>query len=187
MKGVLLEVDEALLERRRRTGADRWDELWDGVLHMPPPPGGLHGEVGSELFLVLGPLAKRRALSPRMDGTGLFRSADDYRVPDLSFTQPERLSARGIEGAADLVVELRSPNDETYEKLDWYAARGVSEVLVVHPEDRRVELYVLRGERLVLVQSDAAGEVASEVLGARFSTVDGPRLRVTWEDGTADV
>lgn len=60
-------------------------------------------------------------------------------------------------------------------------------MLVVHPIDRRIELYVLRGGRLVLVQADAAGEVASEVLGARFSTVAGPRLRVTWQDGAADV
>jgi len=186
MRGVLLEVDEALLERRRCTGADRWDELWDGVLHMPPPPGDAHQALGQGLFRVLAPLAEARSLRPRYE-TGLFRTADDYRVPDQSYAPPERFSDRGIEGAAALVVEIRSPHDETYEKLDWYAAQGVPEVLVVHPEDRRVELYVLRGARLVLVQADAAGEVASEVVAARFATVAGPRLRVTWNGGAADL
>jgi len=27
---------EALIERRRRAGADRFDEVWDGVLHISP-------------------------------------------------------------------------------------------------------------------------------------------------------
>ncbi len=186
MKGVLLEVDEALLERRRRTGADRRDELWNGVLHMPPPPGDPHQDLGQALFRVLAPLAERRGLRPRYE-TGLFRTADDYRVPDQVYARPDHFSTRGVEGTADVIVEVRSPHDETYEKLDWYAAQGIREVLVVHPGDRRIELYVLRAGRMMLVQPDAAGEVASDVLGARFSTVAGPRLRVTSDDGVADV
>ena len=36
MKALMAEVPSDLVETRRRIGADRWDEIWDGVLHMPP-------------------------------------------------------------------------------------------------------------------------------------------------------
>ena len=43
---TVLVLDESqigdVLDDRRRRGADRWDEMWDGVLHMVPPPGSDH-------------------------------------------------------------------------------------------------------------------------------------------------
>jgi len=36
MKAVIAEVPEDILQQRKRTGADRWDEVWEGVLHMAP-------------------------------------------------------------------------------------------------------------------------------------------------------
>ena len=38
MKAVMANVPEHILEWRRRTGADQWDEMWEGVLHMAPSP-----------------------------------------------------------------------------------------------------------------------------------------------------
>jgi hypothetical protein len=62
MRAVLLEVPEVMLAERRKFGLDGRDEVWDGVLHMVPPPGRPHQEMGGELYLVLGPLAKHRGL-----------------------------------------------------------------------------------------------------------------------------
>jgi len=106
MRAVLLEVPEAMLDERRRLGADKRDEMWDGVLHMVPPAGGPHQEFAGELFLVLAPLAKRRGLRPYYE-TGLFRADKNYRVPDQLYCRPEHESERGAEGA-ELVVEIRS-------------------------------------------------------------------------------
>ena len=106
MRAVLLEVPEAMLAERRRLGLDGRDEMWNSVLYMVPPLGGLHQQVGGELFLVLGPLAKRCGLRPHYE-TGLFRAADDYRVPDQLYCRPEQQSGRGAEGA-ELIVEIRS-------------------------------------------------------------------------------
>ena len=36
MKAVIADIPQHLLDWRARTGADQWDEMWDGVLHMPP-------------------------------------------------------------------------------------------------------------------------------------------------------
>jgi len=179
----MLEVPVDLLADRRWRNADRWDEMWEGELHMVPPPSVEHQRLGSELFLVLGPLAKTRGLAPLYDATGLFRPGadNDWRVPDSAFARPEVLSHRGIEGAASLVVEILAPGDESYAKLGWYASVGVGEVLVIEPDTRRVELFANRDGRMVPV-----APVVIECLGVRGETVDG-RLRLTWAGGTADI
>ncbi|MEJ2869149.1 Uma2 family endonuclease [Actinomycetospora sp. OC33-EN08] len=165
-------VPEVLLDERRRLGLDRKDELWDGVLHMVPPPGDPHQELSAEVFLVLGPLAKARGLVPRME-TGLFRTRDDYRVPDQLYRRPDAGSSRGAE-SAELVVEILSPGDETFAKLPWYAELGVREVLVLDPLDRTARLF--RGATEV--------DTRSEILGVAFATVE-QALRLTWDGGSS--
>lgn len=188
MRAVLVEAPEALLEERRRLGHDVFDEMWEGVLHMVPPPGGPHQRLETCLARAFGPAADRRGLLISAE-TGLFAAADDYRVPDLAVYRPEHASDRGIDDRAELVVELRSPRDESYEKLDWYAARGVKEVFIIHPHTRVVERYALRGGAYRLTEANSSGYVTSEVLGLRLSTVessDGPRLRVDDEGAVSD-
>jgi hypothetical protein len=41
MRAVVHVTDEELA-RRRAWGLDRWDEMWDGVLHLTPAPGFEH-------------------------------------------------------------------------------------------------------------------------------------------------
>lgn len=183
----MLEVDPALLDERRRLGIDRWDEMWEGVLHMVPPPSDRHQHVGTELLLVLGPLAKRRGLVVRYE-TGLFRAGadDDYRVPDLVFAKPAQRAERGIEGGAELVVEIRSPGDESHDKLSWYAELGVAEMLVIDPDTMAVELFTGVDGAVSPVSAGGDGVLVSDVLGTGFVTVE-QCLRVTWDGGGADI
>ena len=140
---------------------------------MVPPAGDAQQEVQAELFPILAGLAKRCGLVPRFE-TGLFNTDSDYRVPDQLFCRPDQRSARGAEGA-ELVVEVRSVGDETYDKIDWYAERGVREVLIVHPAGRRIEL--LR---------NVGGAFVSDVLDVALATVAG-RLVLTWDGGSAEI
>ena len=184
----MLEVPQALLDERRSKGLDKSDEMWEGELHMVPPPSAEHQKVGAELFLVLGPLAKRRGLLPFYDPTGVFRprAEDDWRVPDQVYARPDALSARGIEGAASLVAEILSPHDETYCKLAWYGAVGVEQVLVIDPSTRHVELFANHDVRMLAVDPDPDGTVPVAALGVSAQTVDG-KLRLTWEGGSTDI
>jgi hypothetical protein len=61
MQAVWLAVPESFLEERRQLGLDRRDELWDGVLHMPPPPSFVHGTIGFKLAAALIAIGERRA------------------------------------------------------------------------------------------------------------------------------
>ena len=42
MRAVMPEVPPDILAWRKRTGADMWDEMWEGVLHMAPMPNREH-------------------------------------------------------------------------------------------------------------------------------------------------
>lgn len=127
---------EALLERRRRLGQDLLDEVWNGVYHMNPAPHSRHSQVQQQLAELLGPLARDAGLAPRL---GIFNlgQPDDYRVPDGALLRPGA-DAVYLPTAA-LVVEIVSPGDDTWEKLEFYAAHRVDELLIVDPEKRQVD------------------------------------------------
>ena len=63
MKAVFLDVPHSLLDERRKTGADRWDEVWDGVLHLVPSPTIEHQDLEGALEAWL-----RRYWVPRSGG-----------------------------------------------------------------------------------------------------------------------
>ena len=139
MRAVLLEVDEKMLAERQRLGHDKWDEMWEGVLHMVPSASERHQSLKAELVVALRPAARRHGWKVTTD-TGVFASDDDYRVPDLVVYAKEAASQRGVEGAPELVIEVRSPHDETYEKVPWYQARGAKAVLVIDRDTLALQL-----------------------------------------------
>jgi Uma2 family endonuclease len=184
----MLDVPESLLDERRRQGLDVFDEIWEGVLHLVPPPSGDHQRLELELGSVFLAAAKRHGLVASNE-TGLFAADDDYLVPDIVVSRRDNCSERGVDGTAELVVELRSPGDESYEKLPWYAARGVTEMLVVDPATRRFELYRSHRGAAVAVAPDDDGSVTLDTLGVRLLTVrsgEGLRLRVTTDAESTD-
>jgi Uma2 family endonuclease len=185
MRAIMVNPSEAFLDERRKKEQDRRDEVWDGELHMVPPPTGFHQALSSTLVHVLFPHAERRGLTIIHD-PGLFRREDDYRVPDLAVIEPKFLSKRGIDGHAELIVEILSPNDESRDKFPFYAACKVNEIWLIEPTTREVELYVLRKQSYFAV-ADQRGVLRSALLDLSLQTVAGPKLRLTWDEGTADV
>ncbi len=170
---LILDAPQAMLDERRALGLDKRDEMWDGVVHMVPPAKDAHQGLSLEFVAVALPIAKERGLISRMQ-TGLFDSDSNFRVPDQLYRRPDQGSERGAEGA-ELVVEVRSPNDETYRKMPYYAERGVREVLVLHPEPRQVELFRSVDGELRPVDPDADGGFRCEASGS-----DCARLRACW-------
>jgi Uma2 family endonuclease len=150
---------EALLERRRRFGLDRFDEVWDGVLHMVPAPNHGHASIEAQLIMILGPKARAAGLEI-IGQSNLGESAHDYRVPDTALHRP---GAGGTwHPTAALVVEIVSPGDESWDKLPFYAAHGVDEALIVDPAERTCDWLALSGgeytpiERSLLIDLSAS-------------------------------
>jgi hypothetical protein len=53
MKAIIPEIPPQVLERRKQTGLDRWDEMWEGVLHMTPSPYRIHQDFQTDLLIWL--------------------------------------------------------------------------------------------------------------------------------------
>ncbi len=133
---------DPLLEGRRRSGLDRLDEVWEGVLHMVPAPSHRHAEIAQQLAELLGPPARAAGLRPTMHQFNLGDSEEDFRVPDGGLHRPR--AAELWHPTAALVVEIVSPGDESWEKLPFYAAHRVDEVLIVDPRERSVSWLALK-------------------------------------------
>jgi Uma2 family endonuclease len=128
---------QALLEQRKRLDQDRKDEVWEGVYHMAPAPRNSHGDIQQQLAELIGPLARLVGLRPIIAGEFNIGEKDNFRVPDGGLL-------RGHENAiwnptAALAVEIVSPNDEAWQKLPFYAAHHVDELLFLDPATRSID------------------------------------------------
>jgi len=172
MKAVIANVSDNLLQERRRTGADRWDEIWNGVLHMPPAPNREHQRLEFQLESWLynhwaQPQGNEVYHQINLASHGGWPNRD-YRVPDLVLLTPDRSHIdhnEYFEGAPLVVIELRSPDDESYEKLKFYARLGVPEVWIIDRDTRAPELYALAGSDYTEQTPDAAGLLRSAATG----------------------
>jgi Uma2 family endonuclease len=135
---------EAIFERRRHSGADRRDEVWEGVLHMIPPPSVEH----ERLLIMLGRLLGPHADAAQLEITGgiaIGADKDDYRVGDLTLLRPG--SQPQWNDTAALVVQIVSPEDKSWDKLPFYAAHRVDELVIVDPAKGSVDWLARAGDR----------------------------------------
>ena len=171
MRAVIPEVPPDILAWRKRTGADMWDEMWEGVLHMAPMPNREHQDLEGAMETYL------RLRWARPQGTRVYHNINvaspggwpnNYRIPDLVMLTPERFGIdrnEYFEGAPDAVVEIRSPGDESYDKLEFYAQLGVTEVWIINRDSKTPEIYILRMGRYIKQVANADGWVLSPVTG----------------------
>lgn len=161
---------QELLERRHRSGLDRLDEIWEGVYHMVPAPSFEHAHITQQLAELLGSPARAAGLIPAMGEFNLGCSEQDFRVPDGGLHRPGA-SGTWLPSAA-LVVEILSPEDETWQKLPFYAARGVEEVLIVDPNKQAVHWFARVNEGYEPVEHSALIDLSAKQLAER---IDWPR------------
>jgi hypothetical protein len=81
-------VEDALLAERRATGADRYDEVWEGVYWIPPMPNIEHQGIAARLAAVF---LQFFDFDPRIQvfaGANVADQEEDwtynYRVPDIA-------------------------------------------------------------------------------------------------------
>lgn len=111
-----------------------------------------------------------------------YQDETDYRVPDLAVYSPDRASERGIERRCELVIEIRSPGDETDSKVPWYIGQGVTEVLMIDRDNLAVELFTGVDSAPIAVRP-----AHSNVLDCTVERVDDDTLRITHASSTDDV
>jgi Uma2 family endonuclease len=188
MKAVMADVSEApveaYLKQRKLAGADRYDEMWDGVLHMPPMPNRFHQDLEGALESFL-----RSIWAPRSHGkvyhqinlASIGGWPNNYRIPDLLMVLPERFAIdrnEYFEGPPNVVVEIHSPDDESYDKLPFYAKLGIPEVWIINRDTCEPEVYQLKRNRYRKVAASADVWYRSAETGIELRRGNGNKLAV---------
>jgi Uma2 family endonuclease len=190
----LIEAD--LRQQRAASGADRFDEVWNGVYFVSPQPNDEHQDLVAELIVALHAVivdAKLGKVRPSVNVSDRDQDwTDNYRCPDVAvFLDGTAALNRGSHwvGGPDFAIEILSTGDRAREKLEFYASVGVRELLIIDREPWGLELYRLDGNRLGLVgrvDVGAAETLRSEVIPLGFGILpdeERPSIVATHRDG----
>jgi len=159
---------------------DTLAEWVDGEVVMTSPASKRHQMIASFLEKVIGLYVERLNLGVVLDAPFQMRLAHSGRGPDLIFVATahlDRLRATYLDGPADLVVEIISPESvgrDRGEKFYEYAQGGVPEYWLIDPQAQWAEFYRLGEAGLYQAAfSGREGVYRSEVLPGFW-------LRVEW-------
>lgn len=186
------DLAEELIADRRARGADHHDEVWEGVYMMSPLADDEHqfitGRIHTILDLVIG-LPGLGVIRPGVNVSDLRRDwTKNYRCPDVAV----RLEGGRAEirdsywlGGPDFLVEVVSPDDQTYEKLPFYESIGTREALVIERRPWTLLLYRLTHGKLVEAGRSTLEngvQLSSEVVPLSFGLFAGqtrPQIEVS--------
>lgn len=159
---------------------DRYDEVWEGMLVMSPLPGNQHQIFVCNLSSALLSVVTRGKVYP---GVNVSDRSDNwmgnFRCPDVAVYlagNPAEDRDSYMLGGPDFAVEIASPGENPFAKLDFYAAVNTRELLVVRRNPWSLELFCLSDKRLVStgrVDLDTLATLTSEALGMTLRLVPG--------------
>ncbi len=185
-------VEKEFREKRDRSPDNRFDEVWEGVLVVPPNPKNEHQRLVLRLAAPFSALIDWDRGDQVLPGANVSDREDDwmqnYRIPDVLVCLAGGLAkdcGTHLVGGPDVAVEIESPGEDPRKKLAFYAAIGTRELLVIDRRPWAIEMYQLSGDQLVTAgRSDAVNRLilASSVLPLTFQLRDGsprPTIVVT--------
>jgi Uma2 family endonuclease len=178
MRAVIADFPKHWLEERKRSGSHRFDEFWDGVLHVPPYRTTSQQALLADLSSYLEHHWARPRRCKAHHGVNITMPKDEanwlhnFRIADIVLLTPDRFHIDKNEymvGAPLVVVEIASPADETYDKFPFYAGLGIPEMWVIHRDTRTPEIHLLGSERKYTpAKVDASGWLRSPATGVEF-------------------
>jgi Uma2 family endonuclease len=155
-------------------------EWVDGDVVMNSPVSLRHEQITTFLIDVLSQYARLHELGTVVGGPFQMKLAHSGREPDVLYVakgHEGRLRDTFLDGPADLVVEVISPESVTRDRQDKFAeyqAAGIPEYWLLDPQPQQAEFYQLDTQgRYQLVPLDARGIYHSR-------TVPGFWLQVDW-------
>jgi Uma2 family endonuclease len=169
--------------------ANRRIEFTDGRLEFLPMPTEVHEALVQFLFFALHAFVEQRQLGKvYFNGIRLRIRPRKTRLPDVIFLHKEHFRSRHnrVWEGADLVMEVVSddPKDRQrdYEqKLLDYAEAKIAEYWIVDPDQQRVIVHRLDGDRYAIHSEFSRGQRATSVLLEGFG-VDVTALFAVVED-----
>ncbi|MEA3351715.1 MAG: Uma2 family endonuclease [Chloroflexota bacterium] len=167
-KDFLAQIDE-----------DTLAEWVNGEMIMTSPASRQHQEIVRFLTIVFSTFVEQHALGVVLPAPFQMKLANSGREPDLLYLAEEhreRLKTTYLDGRADLVVEIISPESigrDRGDKFYEYEQAGIPEYWLIDPQRERAEFYQLDERALYqLVPSDAEGVYHSAQLSGFAFPVD---------------
>ncbi|MCX7854478.1 MAG: Uma2 family endonuclease [Anaerolineae bacterium] len=149
---------------------NRYLELSEGELIMPPHPTRSHQKAVEELFVRLRAFVQEHHLGEvHIAPLPVRLWPGKIREPDILFVAKEHADRIGERyfGVPDLVVEVTSSGTwrtDRWEKFREYAEAGVQEYWIVDPDAGSIEVYRWREGAYEMVGKWGCGERARSVL-----------------------
>jgi Uma2 family endonuclease len=150
-------------------------EIIEGDLYEMPSPSWDHAITTLNLLMLLTPIIESLGgwiVSAPLDT--FFQGADPVQ-PDIVVLLPDSAAhptTRGVQGPPDLLIEVLSPSNRSYDlllKRSLYAQAGVREYWIVDPTNRTVEVLALDFDAFHTVQTASEGDaVRSPLLDRTF-------------------
>ncbi|MGQ9717826.1 MAG: Uma2 family endonuclease [Anaerolineae bacterium] len=154
---------------------NRYIELSEGELVMPPHPTRSHQKAVEELFVRLRTFVQDNELGEvHVAPLPVRLWPGKIREPDVLFVAREHSDRIGEQffGVPDLVMEVTlsgTQRTDRVEKLVEYAQAGVKEYWIVDPEAQTIEVFELRQDAYVLLDKWRVGETAQSALLEGFA------------------
>ncbi len=149
-----------LIAERQSLGLDKYDEVWDGVYVMSPLADDEHQRIATFISGVLSVLIQWTRRGEVRQGINLSDRPHDwtksFRVPDVAVFFP---TGEGVchgsfwTGGPDFAVEIVSEGEDPYAKFEFYGRLRTRELLLVHRDPWRLELFESHANSLRLIQS----------------------------------
>ena len=190
------ELERRLIRRRRRMGADRFDEVWEGTYVMVPSADNQHQGISVSLSAILWLTIDEAGLGRPFASVNISDRETEwrknYRVPDLAVFLNGTAAIEHEKfwfGGPDFAVEIVSRNDRTDEKIPFYERVGTRELRIVDRKPWKLRLYRSVNGRLSLmgqstVDDDAPLRSERVPLSFQINTIEGKSsIRVIHNDG----
>jgi hypothetical protein len=181
--------ERRIIEERQALGHDAQDEVWDGIYVVNPIYDNEHQVIRGGLCLVLGHQLDLPEGTEVLPGVNVSDRDEDwgqnYRCPDVVVFMPNcqamKRDAHSF-GGPDLVIEIVTEGDRSWDKVGFYASINTRELLIIERKPWQLTLLRLQNGKLVSVgctASDNDVELRSEVLPVSF--------RLLWKDGEPEI
>ncbi len=128
-------------------------ELINGQVYMMSRPKANHARVSKNISNIFANYLKGKTCESFTEFE-LYLSEEDHFIPDeMIVCDPDIVKEDAVYGVPDLVVEILSRSTarkDRAEKFFKYEKYGVKEYWIISPQDKFVEVYIRKDEKLVL-------------------------------------
>ena len=186
------ELEQQLIAQRQAFGGDRYDEVWEGIYVMSPLANNEHQKIVANLtsiyFEVIG---SNGEVFPGVNVSDREDWNSNFRVPDVAvFLNDTKALNRDTFwlGAPDLVVEVVSKNDQSYDKIPFYAENGTRELLIIDRHPWKLQLHRFADNGAKVTMTEVGGPILeSEIAPLSYQlVVSDDRTRIEVKHRSAD-